>query len=191
MVLYCVGNPAVIRLYPMMVRDNVMEDILGLNALHPETDCSPWVSSAFNTFFLLCLCRNHAISLTFWVIVGSSLNSQSSSAPLTNEVKAGPLPYTLHSCMGWPWTGFSKSLLLEVWSAWIFGGSVGPNDWRWYTTSVVACVVWLPSRVSSLKSLLSATNSTNGPGVMFDGMTALVWAVPHSVLQSHDFLRPC
>ena len=41
-------------------------------------------------------------------------------------------------------------------------------------TSVVACVVCLPSRVSSLKSLLSATNCTNGPGVMFDGMTALV-----------------
>ena len=41
MVLYSVGNPAVIRLYPIKVRDNVMEDILALNVLHPETDCFP------------------------------------------------------------------------------------------------------------------------------------------------------
>ena len=35
--------------------------------------------------------------------------------------------------------------------------------------------VWfcLPSRVSSLKSSLSAANWTNGPGVMFDVMTSL------------------
>ena len=176
----------------MMVQDNVMEDtcISASNALHPDTGCSPQVSSAFNTFFLLSLSRNHASSLTFWVVVGSCLHSKFSSAPPTNEVKAGPLPCTLHLCMGWLWTGFSKDLLLEVWSVWIFGGSLGPNGWCRYATSIVVCVVCLPSRVSSLKSLLSATNCTNGPGVMFDGMTAIVWAVPRSVLQSHNFLRP-
>lgn len=41
MVLYSVGDPAIIGQYPMTVRGNMMEDISALNALHPETDCSP------------------------------------------------------------------------------------------------------------------------------------------------------
>ena len=82
-------------------------------------------------------------------------------APLHPPPRSAPAHCT-RACMSWPWTGYSKDLLLEEWSARIFGGSWGPKGWRWYSTSVVACVVCLPSRVSSLKSLLSAANWTNG-----------------------------
>ena len=49
----------------------------------------------------------------------------------------------------------------------------------------MACVVFLPSRVSSLKSLLSAANCTNGPAVMFDGMTAPVCWLRASISLAH------
>ena len=115
---------------------------------------------------------------------------QSSLLPLL-RMRSRQEPYHPHCTRAWvdPELASLRSSSRGV-VVWIFGGSLGPNGWCWYITSIVVCVVCLPSRVSSLKSLLSATNCTNGPGVMFDGMTALVWAVPHSVLQSHNFLRP-
>ena len=78
-------------------------------------------------------------------------------------------PFTLKSWMVWVESGVSRDLLFNEWSASDWGESSGPKPFLWYAILVVAYVVCFPSRVSSLKSLLSVANCTNTPGDRFDG----------------------
>ena len=63
-----------------------------------------------------------------------------------------------------------KDLFLCEWSAYTRCTGAVPKWPFWYTTSVIAWVVCLPSNVSSFMALLSAANWIKLSGVIFDGI---------------------